>query len=167
MDETILQELRSGPALSASIPEGGEGSKIAREFRADSVGSADGRESSLPPPPPPVPSAATRTSFAQVTTMGGNYPVLLPTTPAPVQRTFLEPLPSESGPSSRWRAMGAAGASSPAAAAACDSLLGEQSQTPPTTPHSSSSGKGKGKGKSSSRKNEVSLLSNSISRSYR
>ena len=166
MDETILQDLRSGPALSSSVPSAdGDSSQIAREFRADSVGSADGRESSLPPPPPAP--AATRTSFAQVTSMGGNYPVLLPTTPAQgqVQRTLLDPLPSESRSASRWRAMGA-GVSSPSPSIDSPGApWGEQSQMPPTTPHSS--GKGKGKGKSSSRKNEISLLSNSTSRSYR
>ena len=163
MDETILQDLRSGPALPSTTSECAEGSKIAREFRADSVGSADGKGPSLPFPPPP-PTPAVRTSFAQVTSMGGNYPVLLPSTPVPAQRSISEPPPSESGSaSSRWRAM-AAGASSPSPASDFNSPSSEPSQSPP--PHSSS-GKGIGKKGKSSRKNEVSLFSNSISRSYR
>lgn len=158
----MLEALRSGPALpTPSYGEGDQGAARLGLSRGGSVGSADkdkesdGLGSSLLTSSPPV----GRTSFAQVTLMGGNFPTLQ-------QQQQGMPGSSSSSVAGSCTVWGTP-RPSPAASAASTPPSGEAPLFAGGSSNKGQKGKpGSGSG-SGSRKAEISLLSNSIARNYR
>ena len=157
----MLEALRSGPALpTPSYGEGDQGAARLGLSRGGSVGSADkdkesdGLGSSLLTSSPPV----GRTSFAQVTLMGGNFPTLQQQQGMPGSSS------SVAGSCTVW------GTPRPSPAAASAAMTPPSGEAPLLAGGSSNKGQkgkpGSGSG-SGSRKAEISLLSNSIARNYR
>ena len=156
----MLEALRSGPALpTPSYGEGDQGAARLGLSRGGSVGSADkekepdGLGSSLLSSSPPV----GRTSFAQVTLMGGNFPTL--------QQQQQQGMPGSSS-SSVTGSCTVWGTPRPSPAAASAAMTPPSGEAPLLSGGSSNKGQ-KGKPGSGSRKAEISLLSNSIARNYR